>query len=65
VSSRPSPDRATSRGCSRLNSGGTTLGQDVVILDIFLSAPYLTFVLSVVRSIDGAPHVSLAVDGMA
>jgi hypothetical protein len=36
-----------------------------MISDILLSVPYLTFVSSVARSVDGAPRVSPAVDGMA
>jgi hypothetical protein len=65
VSSRPTPDRATSRGCSRLNSGGATSGRDAMIPVILLPAPYLTFVSSVAQSVDGAPCVSSAIDGVA
>jgi hypothetical protein len=65
VSSRPSLERATSRGRSRLNSGGTTSGRDIMIPVILLQAPYLTFVPSVARSVDGALRVSSAVDGVA
>jgi hypothetical protein len=32
---------------------------------ILLLAPYLVFVSSVARSVDGAPRVSLAVDGVS
>jgi hypothetical protein len=65
MSSQPSLGRATSRGRSRLNSDGATLSQDAVVPVILLPAPYLTFMPSVVRSVDGAPRVSSAVDGVA
>jgi hypothetical protein len=32
---------------------------------ILLSTPYLVFVLSVARSVDGAPRVSPTVDGVS
>jgi hypothetical protein len=63
-SSRPSSERPTSRGCSRLNSSGATPCCYVVIQVVLLSAPYLIFVLSVVGRVDGAPRVSLAGDGV-
>jgi hypothetical protein len=65
VSSRPSLGRATGRGHNRLNSGGATSSRDAVVPVILLPAPYLTFVPSVVGSIDGASRVSSAVDGVA
>jgi hypothetical protein len=64
VSSRPSPKWPTSRGCGRLNTGVTTSCWDTVIPVILLPAPYLIFVPSVVRSVDGALCVLLAVDGV-
>ena len=64
VSSQPSPKRATSRGRNQLSSGGAASCRDAVIRVIFLLAPYLSFVSSVVRSVDGAPHVSSAIDGV-
>ena len=63
-SSRPSPEWPTSRGCGRLNTGGATSCQDAVILVLLLPVPYLIFVLSIARSVDGASHVSPAVDGV-
>jgi hypothetical protein len=64
MSSRPSPERPTGRGCSRLSLGGTTSCRDVVIPVILLPAPYLIFVPSVAQSVEGAPCVSPAVDGV-
>jgi hypothetical protein len=64
VSSRPSPERATSRGCNRLNAGGATSCWDTMIPVILLSAPYLTFVPSVALSVDGALRVLPVVDGV-
>jgi hypothetical protein len=65
VSSRPSPDQATGRGCCRPNSGGVTSSRDAMVPIVLLPAPYLVFVSSVARSIDGAPRVSSTVDGMS
>jgi hypothetical protein len=65
VLSRPSLERTTSRGHSRLSSGGATSSRDAMIPVILLLVPYLTFLPSVARSVDGAPRVSPAVDGVA
>jgi hypothetical protein len=42
-----------------------TSSQDVVVPVILLPAPYLVFVSSVARSVDGAPRVSPTVDGVS
>jgi hypothetical protein len=42
-----------------------TSRRDVVVPVILLPAPYLIFVSSVARSIDGAPRVPPTVDGVS
>jgi hypothetical protein len=45
--------------------GGVTSSQDAMVSIILLPVPYLVFMLSVARSVDGASRVSPTVDGMS
>jgi hypothetical protein len=62
---RPSPGRAAYRSCCRLNSGGLTSRRDDVVPITLFSAPNLVLVSSFARSVDGAPCVPPAVDGVS
>jgi hypothetical protein len=61
---RPSPGGTASRDRCRLSSGGLTPGWDAVVPVVLFPTADLVLVSSFTRGIDGAPRVSVTVDGV-